>query len=81
MDHHRALRQGCPEVIFGAGKSAAQIVAIATEVLAADQNVLITRLEPDKARQLEEAFRTAGWTLDIDATSNDRELWVRAATG
>ena len=53
VDHHRALRQGCPEVIFGAGKSAAQIVAIATEVLAADQNVLITRLEPDKARQLE----------------------------
>jgi hypothetical protein len=38
-------------------------------------------LQSDKARQLEEAFRTAGWTLDIDATSNDRELWVRAATG
>src|SRR6185369_2495676 len=29
LDHHRALRNGLPEVIFGQGKSAAQIIAIA----------------------------------------------------
>ena len=29
IDHHRALRQGFPEVIYGAGKTTEQIVAIA----------------------------------------------------
>src|SRR5580693_513619 len=51
VDHHRALRQGAPEVVFGAGKTAAQIVGIAREVARAGQNVLVTRLDPDKARE------------------------------
>ena len=33
VDHHRALRQGTPEVIFGAGKSAEQLLAISGEIL------------------------------------------------
>ena len=33
VDHHRALRTGFPEAIFGQGKSAAQISAIMTELL------------------------------------------------
>ncbi len=49
VDHHRALRHGQPEVIFGEPKSAAQIAAIANEIVRARQNVLITRLQPDKA--------------------------------
>jgi NCAIR mutase (PurE)-related protein len=49
VDHHRALRQGVPEVVLGQGKSSAQIVAIARELVRAGQGVLITRLEPDAA--------------------------------
>jgi NCAIR mutase (PurE)-related protein len=51
VDHHRALRQGAPEVIFGQGKSAAQIVGIARELARRGQNVLITRLDADKAKE------------------------------
>jgi NCAIR mutase (PurE)-related protein len=50
VDHHRALRQGVPEVVFGASKTAEQIVGIAQELSRVGQNVLITRLDPDKAR-------------------------------
>jgi NCAIR mutase (PurE)-related protein len=51
VDHHRALRQGVPEVIFGPGKTAAQIVGIARELARTGQNVLVTRIDADKARE------------------------------
>lgn len=49
VDHHRALRQGVPEVIFGEPKSAEQIIGIAEEIVRSGQNVLVTRLQADKA--------------------------------
>lgn len=49
VDHHRAVRQGVPEVVLGQGKTAGQIVGIARELDRAGQNVLITRLDADKA--------------------------------
>jgi pyridinium-3,5-biscarboxylic acid mononucleotide synthase len=52
VDHHRALRSGVPEVVFGAGKTPAQIVAIARALLASQGSVLITRLAPDAAALL-----------------------------
>ena len=55
LDHHRGLRLGLPEVIYGEGKSAAQVVAIA-ERLRQHGNVLITRLDAEKAARLREVF-------------------------
>ncbi|WP_394837634.1 nickel pincer cofactor biosynthesis protein LarB [Pendulispora rubella] len=52
VDHHRALRQGVPEVILGQSKTAAQIVGIATEVARTGQNVLVSRLDPAKAHEV-----------------------------
>lgn len=52
IDHHRGLRQGTPEVIFGAGKTADQILRIANGLLNGGNNVLITRLDADKAAPL-----------------------------
>jgi NCAIR mutase (PurE)-related protein len=49
VDHHRALRQGAPEVVFGEGKTGEQIAAIAEEMIRAQTNVLVTRLDEDKA--------------------------------
>jgi pyridinium-3,5-biscarboxylic acid mononucleotide synthase len=43
VDHHRSLRQGFPEVVFGSGKSPEQIAAIARRLLEHSSNVLITR--------------------------------------
>jgi NCAIR mutase (PurE)-related protein len=52
VDHHRALRQGAPEVILGQSKTPAQIVGIARELARAGQNVLITRLDAEAAREV-----------------------------
>ncbi len=46
VDHHRALRQGFPEVIFGSGKTIEQVVAIAERIAEQQDGVLVTRLEP-----------------------------------
>jgi NCAIR mutase (PurE)-related protein len=43
LDHHRALRTGMPEVIFSAGKTAAQVAAIFVRMAQAGGNVLATR--------------------------------------
>lgn len=43
IDHHRELRQGAPEVIYGAGKTPAQIAEIAAAMLQKGSNVLVTR--------------------------------------
>ena len=51
-DLHRALRTGLPEVIFGAGKSAAEIAAIAARLAEHGQNVLVTRLDAAHAEEL-----------------------------
>lgn len=56
VDHHRALRQGVPEVIFGEGKSPAQIAGIAAELARTGQNVLVTRLDPDKVPEVHSLF-------------------------
>jgi NCAIR mutase (PurE)-related protein len=52
VDHHRALRTGLPEIILGEPKSAEQIAAIATEIMRAGQNVMVTRLSAPKAEQV-----------------------------
>ena len=46
VDHHRALRQGFPEVILGLGKTPAQIAAIAAQIVARGATLLVTRAEP-----------------------------------
>ena len=43
LDHHRALRTGMPEVIFAAGKTAAQVAQIFARMARHEGNVLATR--------------------------------------
>jgi NCAIR mutase (PurE)-related protein len=43
VDHHRAVRQGFPEVILGLGKTPAQVAAIAAEIVARGSTLLVTR--------------------------------------
>jgi hypothetical protein len=46
IDHHRELRRGFPEMVFGAGKTDTQILKIAEAILKKGSNLLITRVEP-----------------------------------
>jgi NCAIR mutase (PurE)-related protein len=57
VDTHRALRQGFPEVVFGAGKSPEQVVRIATRLLTDNGRVLVTRATAEQARALRRRFR------------------------
>jgi NCAIR mutase (PurE)-related protein len=52
VDHHRALRQGAPEVVFGMAKTAAQVTGIVQELARTGQNVLVTRLDEEKAAEV-----------------------------
>jgi NCAIR mutase (PurE)-related protein len=52
VDHHRALRHGIPEVIFGLGKTAGHVISIAEKLLEHEGNVLITRTTPEMAREV-----------------------------
>ena len=49
VDHHRALRQGSPEVVFAEGKTPAQIVGVVEELRRGGHNVLVTRLAAEPA--------------------------------
>ena len=59
VDTHRALRKGFAEVIYGAGKTAPQIVKIAATILKNEDRVLITRVTPDQARMVRKKFKSA----------------------
>ena len=57
VDHHRSLRQGAAEVIYGAGKTPAQIAGILDAMRRhGDKTVLITRLSPESAEALSRDF-------------------------
>jgi NCAIR mutase (PurE)-related protein len=73
VDHHRPIRQGFPEVVFGQGKTPGQIASIAERIVASGQNLLVTRTTP-------EAFEAVGCLLP-DARFNEiaRTITLRLA--
>jgi hypothetical protein len=56
VDHHRSIRKGFPEVIYGAGKTVEQIAGIMERMAAQGDVVLVTRLDPEKGQQLLSRF-------------------------
>jgi NCAIR mutase (PurE)-related protein len=61
IDHHRALRQGQPEVVFCEGKTPDQVVSICERLEAADGTFLGTRASDLVARQLRDRFPRTLW--------------------
>lgn len=59
VDHHRALRHGMPEVVFGKGKTPEQITAIAERLLDRAPNVLITRADGPASDMVRAKFADA----------------------
>lgn len=89
VDHHRALRNGVPEVVYGPGKTPAQIVAIARSLLAREQSVLVTRLEAEPAAAVRaqlpmltyDAHARVAWWRRPDTAAGGRGTIVVAAAG
>jgi len=72
LDHHRALRRGFPEAVFGAGKTPEQIVAIVERITARGQRVLVTRTTSEVHAKLaavrpEARFHEAARCLTVEA--------------
>ena len=64
IDHHRSLRKGFPEVIFGQGKTSDQITAILDRIHRKEDIVLVTRVEAEKARAVLDKFPQADFFED-----------------
>jgi len=58
IDHHRALRQGIPEVILGESKTTTQIATIVSRMQEHGDNILVTRLDEKKADSLARQYAT-----------------------
>jgi pyridinium-3,5-biscarboxylic acid mononucleotide synthase len=59
IDHHRSVRQGRPEVVFGEGKSPEQIAEIVLALLRHSPRAMVTRAVPDAAERLLEVVPDA----------------------
>jgi NCAIR mutase (PurE)-related protein len=59
VDHHRALRRGFPEAIFGAGKTPDQVLAIVDRIVSRGQNVIVTRTSAEVYRLVAERHPAA----------------------
>ena len=90
IDHHRSLRKGFPEVIWGAGKTSGEMLTIVRRLKEKGQNVLITRLEERKAKAIEKAFPKSRYyprskvltylTQPVKATGKGTILVITAGT-
>jgi NCAIR mutase (PurE)-related protein len=56
IDHHRQLRRGFPEVIYGRKKKTEHIVQIMEKMVEKGENVLVTRLSDKKAESIKKRF-------------------------
>jgi pyridinium-3,5-biscarboxylic acid mononucleotide synthase len=63
VDHHRSLRTGMPEVIYAAGKTPQQTVAIFSSLVADGVNVLATRVDQPTADAVLSEFPNADYNL------------------
>jgi NCAIR mutase (PurE)-related protein len=61
VDHHREIRKGYPEVIYGLGKTDDQIVKIAKSILQKGSNLLVTRVEPATYAKIRKAVPKAAY--------------------
>jgi len=75
VDHHRALRHGIPEVVFGKGKTPDQVSAIVAALVARAQNVLVTRTTPDVADRLRGEHAALSAQIEYFPASGALRLW------
>lgn len=64
IDHHRSLRKGFPEVIFGQGKTTEQIIGIMRRMIVQEQVILVTRADAQKAEMVLQKIPDAKYDQD-----------------
>ncbi len=64
VDHHRGVRKGFPEVIFGQGKTGAQIIGIIKTMIDQEDIIMVTRITEEKAANVKQEFEQAVYHKD-----------------
>ena len=64
VDHHRALRQGFPEVVLGLGKTPAQVAAISLEIVTRGATLLVTRASLEAFEAVRQAIPGANYLAE-----------------
>jgi pyridinium-3,5-biscarboxylic acid mononucleotide synthase len=72
IDHHRALRCGFPEVVFGQGKTGEQVRQIVERLAAHNERVLVTRAAPEHYEAVRAALPDAVYHAQARAITLDR---------
>jgi NCAIR mutase (PurE)-related protein len=77
IDHHRSLRLGFPEVIFGQGKTGEQIVSITERLLKSSKKILITHVgaevfEELKSKVADAIYSPTSKTITVNRSQNGR---------
>ena len=79
VDHHRSLRQGFPEVVFGRGKSDDQILGIARTILERHPNLLITAASENVFRELDRDYENCEFNSRCGAVTVCRDPTVNGS--
>src|SRR5215469_7608525 len=87
VDHHRAVRQGFPEVVLGLGKTPAQIAAISAEIVRRGSTLLVTRATAEAFEAVRELVPGAAYYADAriialrqeDVTAGKGRIVIAAA--
>jgi NCAIR mutase (PurE)-related protein len=72
IDHHRSLRKGFPEVIYGQGKTPEQLIAIIEKMLSSNQTVLVTKLEKATYDKLKKQVQEIEYNEQAQAAAINR---------
>lgn len=77
IDHHRSLRQGFPEVVFGAGKTVDQIARIVESMYKNDHNILVTRTTREHFHRIKEIAPEAEYHEIARAVVVQKDMTIR----
>ena len=85
-DHHRSLRLGFPEVVFGQGKTVEQIVAIAERLAQRSERLLITRVSQEVFSAVKEkipdvAYNPVSRSILLNRKQRTRRPGITVVTG
>jgi len=78
VDHHRSLRRGFPEVVYGAGKTVDQIVSIAESMVDKKTNLLVTRCDIAAGEALMRRFPEGTWHGEARCFTYETRALARA---
>jgi len=79
VDHHRALRKGFPEVVYGRGKTPDQIAALAVALIENSDRLLVTKADSDafdevKSRVSDAVYSEVAHTIVVDRRRHSRKI-------